>query len=261
MIYGDAQSSFDLRFRLLGFPVRVSPYFFLVSGLFGSGLALRLGWQFLVIWIVLSFISILLHELGHALAYRVFGSPAEITLHGFGGYAQGYRLPKSWQRMIVAFAGPVAQLLLAGAVWGSALLTNWPVQNDYTKAIYLFLMWMNIFWPLINLVPILPLDGGNILREVLAMLRIRNPDAAAHAVSVGFAGLLALRGITALLNMRIPFIDDVLPIDFYPGPYLTFWLILLAIENVQMYQRFRQRGPVDYYDGGYNDDTPPWRRR
>ena len=263
MIYGDAQSSFDLRFRLLGFPVRVSPFFFLVSGLFGSGLALQpnLGWPYLFLWIGLSFISILIHELGHALAYRLFGSPAEITLHGFGGYAQGYRLPRPWQRIIVSLAGPVAQLLLAGLVYGSDFFTNWSMQHLLLTATWTFLMWMNVVWALLNLVPVLPLDGGNVMREVLAITRVRNPDAAAHLVSVGVAGLLALRGIAALANFKIPVVDDVLPRQLVPGQMFTFWLILLAVDNAQMYQRYRQRGPQDYYDGGYNNDTPPWRRR
>jgi stage IV sporulation protein FB len=261
MIYGDAQSSFDLRFRLLGFPVRVSPYFFLISGLIGADIALRLGWQYLFLWIGLSFISILIHELGHALAYRLFGSPAEITLHGFGGYAQGYRLPKPWQRIIVSLAGPLAQLILAGIVFGSDFFTNWSMQHPLLNATWSFLMWMNVVWALINLFPLLPLDGGNVMREVLAISRVRNPDATAHILSVGVAGLLTLRGIAALANFKIPVVDDVLPKWLVPGQFLTFWLILLAIENAQMYQRFRQRGSLDYYDGGYNDDTPPWRRR
>jgi stage IV sporulation protein FB len=264
MIYGDAKSSFDLRFRLFGFPVRVSPYFFLISGLIGADIALQpnLGWTYLLLWIGLMFVSILLHELGHALAYRLFGSPAEITLHGFGGYAQGYRLPKPWQRIIVSLAGPVAQLLFAAFVWGSAYFTNWPnPNNNYLKFTFIFLLMMNIYWALFNLMPMLPLDGGNVMREVLAIARLRNPDATAHILSVGVAGLLALRGVAALANFKIPVVDDVLPKWLVPGQFLTFWLILLAIDNAQMYQRFRQRGSRDFYDGGYNDDTPPWRRR
>ncbi len=261
MIYGDARGPFDLRFRLLGFPVRVSPIFFIFSALIGSSFALQLGWQYLVLWVGLSFVSILLHELGHALAYRLFGSRSEITLHGFGGYAIGNPPRQPWKRMFISFAGPLAQFILAGIVWGSAFLTGWPTQNDYFRATFLFLMWMNIFWPLFNLLPMLPLDGGNVMREVLVMLKLRNPDAAAHAVSVGVAGLLVLRGVAALANFKLPIIDDILPLWLVPGQMMTFFFVMFAIENVQMYQRLKRSGGQNYYDNGYDDDVPPWRRR
>ena len=263
MIYGDAQSSFDLRFRLLGFPVRVSPYFFLIAALFGYSFTMQIGKPVvhLVVWIVLMFLSILLHEMGHALAYRLFGSPSEISLHGFGGYAIGYPPRQPWKRIIISFAGPLAQLLLAGVVWLSAFLTGWPLKSDLLTDTFFFLLLMNIFWPIFNLLPMLPLDGGNIMREVFAILRFRNADAAAHAVSVFVAGILVIRGVAAITRFKIPILDDILPIWLTPGPFMTFYFVMFAIDNAQMYQRFRQRGPVDYDDGGYNDDTPPWRRR
>ena len=263
MYGGEAPTSFDLRFRLFGFPVRVSPMFWLISALFGSSIALQIGLQYLLLWVACMFFSILLHELGHAIAFRVFGSPSEIVLHGFGGAAQGYRLNRPWKRMLVALAGPAIQLGFAVAVYAGEIAFRLSAIHPVLAVAVNFLLWMNFVWALINLVPLLPLDGGVVLREVLEMLRVRNPDAVAHGISVAMCALLALRGIAALGNFRLPGIDDVLPTWLVPGHIFTFWLILLGVENFQMMQRYGRRGPQSGYarPNAYDDDTPPWRRR
>jgi hypothetical protein len=100
-----ARTPYDLNFSLLGIPVRVHPMFWLV--------ALLLGFrgnpkpQELVLWVAVVFVSILVHELGHALAARAHGWEPWITLHGFGGLAS-YRptrqTPRS--RILITLAGP-----------------------------------------------------------------------------------------------------------------------------------------------------------
>jgi Zn-dependent protease len=81
----------EARFRLFGFPVRVHPLFWLVMALFGIGLIESrdgLGvLQEMLLWTVAAFLSILLHELGHAFVMRRYGFESSITLYGFGGYA------------------------------------------------------------------------------------------------------------------------------------------------------------------------------
>ena len=76
-------TQYDLRFSVLGIPVRVHPTFWFIGLLLGSATPQL---SLVAIWIGCLFLSILVHELGHALAARSFGWPPDIVLHGFGGY-------------------------------------------------------------------------------------------------------------------------------------------------------------------------------
>jgi stage IV sporulation protein FB len=258
MLGGEQSTPFDLKFRLGSIPVRVSPWFWVVNGLLGMQFYMNAGGlAILLIWVAVVFFSILIHELGHALLYRLFGSPAAILLHGFGGLAFGNELNSPVKRILVSLAGPFAQFLLAGVVFISALATNWPAINPYTSATFGFLLWVNIVWAIFNLLPILPLDGGNICREVFALLRMRNPDAGAAAISVAFAGTIAAAAIASHLKLDIPILKRIT--EFYqPGLYMAFWMIMFAVENFQRYQMATRMRPQ--YQDDYNDDTPPWRR-
>ena len=94
MILGEPRPTrFDLNFSLMGFPVRVHPAFFILPLLLGAGftgLAYQIGLNAGVILLVLAvvfFVSILVHELGHALAFRYYGYPCRIMLYWMGGLA------------------------------------------------------------------------------------------------------------------------------------------------------------------------------
>ncbi len=255
---GEAPTPLDLNFRLFGFPVRVTPWFWLVTALFGSNLfnVPGIGPLIFLIWVLCVFVSILIHELGHAFAFRLFGSPAVVVLHGMGGVAIGHQMASPVKSIVVSLAGPFAQFVLAGVVFASAF-AGWPATNEYTAITYRFLLWINVVWAIINLLPILPLDGGNVCREVLALCRFRNPDAGAAAVSIAVAGLLALTAIAAYLRIEIPGLKQLAEV-YTPNMFQTFWLIILAVENYQRYQAAQRYSPR-FYD--QDDDTPPWRRR
>ena len=120
-------TSADLEFDLAGIRVRVSAWFWLAAALLGWSVCQaysrgdqRMLLQMLVVWIGIVFLSILVHEMGHALAYRGFGQSAHVVLYHFGGLA----VPESWgrrhlrpfQRLLVSAAGPLAQLLFAGLI-------------------------------------------------------------------------------------------------------------------------------------------------
>jgi stage IV sporulation protein FB len=93
------RTAYDLRFRFLGFPVRVHPYFWLLTILINGDSLLRIGPEYLLMWVVVVFVSILIHELGHALAFRRYGADAEIILYAFGGLAVSYQTVSGrWRR-------------------------------------------------------------------------------------------------------------------------------------------------------------------
>lgn len=194
------QTRFDLHFQLLGFPVRVHPFFWLIGFLLGvSGGAQGIS---VVIWMVALTLSILLHELGHALMIRRFGRPAHIVLYGLGGLAieghprwawgGGWELPGQGtgrtpgQQILISAAGPLVQLLLAAALVAAIYAQGGRVELVYMQGIPLLvphlagelgghanlrallfdLLQVNTLWPLVNLLPVLPLDGGQIALQL-----------------------------------------------------------------------------------------------
>ncbi|HSH16400.1 MAG TPA: site-2 protease family protein [Verrucomicrobiae bacterium] len=160
------------RFNLLGFPITVEPWFWLTCFLLGGGLGARgrEGIMLIVIWTAVVLVSITIHELGHALAGRKYGARPEIKLHGLGGVAimhNGYF--SRGQSILVSAAGPLASLALGGLVW--LIDRAYPVEDFYAVTAVRNFLWVNFFWTAVNLLPILPLDGGQIIRDVLGPRR------------------------------------------------------------------------------------------
>jgi len=176
-----AETQFDLKFWLFRTHVRVHPMFWAVSALLGEYfLKVSLGAFFS--WIVCCFVSVVIHELGHVLSGRLFGSQGHIVLYSFGGLAIGSSdLARRWQRIIVYLAGPAAQLI----VWVLVIAFEWycfplfarnlsPEALKFVIVLIVQLKFINLYWPILNLMPIWPLDGGRVSREVLDWLLPRN---------------------------------------------------------------------------------------
>ncbi len=191
-----APSQGDLHFRLFGFPVRIHPFFWVVS------LVMAIRGESappaeVLTWIVAVFVSILIHELGHAFLQRHYGGEPRIVLHGMGGLAicgDCDRSPRS--QILISLAGPFAGFMFAAALTLIMALAGKPVgvytegnfpafdsKPDGLRVFGLWLVWdsfasphtnellrdlffINIMWGAINLLPIYPLDGGQVSREV-----------------------------------------------------------------------------------------------
>jgi serine/threonine-protein kinase len=161
-----------LRFDLLGFPVRVHGTFWLTSLLLARPTALdRASLVRVATWTVIVFVSILVHELGHALAMRACGRSASIELVALGGFARWGEGPRvsGWKRALVSLAGPGAGFVLAAPVVVAWALGVRPPQPWALEAARTFL-WVNVGWGIVNLLPILPLDGGRMLQATLVTL-------------------------------------------------------------------------------------------
>lgn len=162
-------------FSIFGIPVTVQPYFWLTMVLL-SGRAGDFGREELIgalLFVLAGFISIMVHELGHALTARKFGARVEIVLHAFGGYAaySGVRMSRP-QTFAITAAGPGLQLVLGGLVYFSAPYYIGQM-NGYGQEFVDSLIWVSTRWPLINLLPVLPLDGGRLVETSLGPKRIR----------------------------------------------------------------------------------------
>ncbi len=221
----------DLNFVLFGFPVRVHPFFWLIALLLG----LRGGDDnepvSVLIWVAAVFVSILVHELGHAFAIRRFGGQAWITLYGMGGLASSSDANRSPSAQIqISAAGPAAGFVLAGAVLlaiqlagrqaglafqrSSLDLETMGVQSLFVPDLVLFvayyqpfdaprlnelvgnLLSINFLWGFLNLLPVYPLDGGQIAREVLVQQNPAKGIIQSLWLSVLTAGCLAAYALT-----------------------------------------------------------------
>ncbi|NNJ24509.1 site-2 protease family protein [Alienimonas chondri] len=222
----------DLRFSLFGVPVWVSAWHWLGAGYFGWQLAEAFGpgnlggvtlATHLAMGMLCVFLSILLHEMGHAMAAHWFGMNRAILMTMLGGLAYGPLRPgtKWWQLVLIALAGPFVQFLFAAILFGGMLaasVANGGPVGGSPLAVTLFqsLLLVNIVWPLFNLLPIVPLDGGHVLQYTLGRFMGRRGD-----VWAGRLGLLLAIGFAALfLVMR--------------QTYMTVLFGFLAVQNYQM---------------------------
>ena len=181
-----------LRFNLFGFPTRVDPSFLLIVALIGfDGSASHVA-----IWVALAFVSVLGHELGHALAARRLGASASITLAGLGGLTASQRAEplRRGESAFLSAAGPAAGILLGLPVLVALHATGW---EGWTTGGYVLrtAAFTTLGWSVLNLLPILPLDGGHLLELALPGEPATRGATAARVsiVIAAVAGVLAYR--------------------------------------------------------------------
>lgn len=234
-------TQYDLNFSIAGIPVRVHPLFWLIAILFGSAGGSLL---FVSIWVLVIFISILIHELGHAFAFRRYGQRSHIVLH-FGG---GLTIPESvswgggWasvalsrgQEIFISLAGPVAGFLFAAIIIAGVVLTGGsvatykllgfiplplvaliPFGGALLGTLVQQLLWVNIFWGLINLMPVQPLDGGNVARNIFLQYDPWDGVRKALWLSVIAGSLVALVGLIAFRSLYMALLFGFLAYQSY----------------------------------------------
>ena len=145
-------------------PITIHPLFWVVCLLIGF---LNTGFAFLGLlsWVLVIFVSILIHELGHALTAKGFGQMARIDLVGFGGLTThtGRNL-SALKNFLIVLNGPIMGFLLFAVL---VLLRPYvPAEGFLSYTVRIGIL-INLIWTVLNLLPILPLDGGQLLRIVL----------------------------------------------------------------------------------------------
>jgi len=193
--------------RVAGIDVRIHATFFLLLAWFGFVYYSEGGYGAMVAglsFIILLFACVVLHEFGHALAARAFGiNTPDITLLPIGGVARLERMPdKPWQELVVAIAGPAVNIVIAivlylmvGNLFRSAGFESLATgQGDILTR----LLVINITLVLFNLLPAFPMDGGRILRALLAM-RMKHARATRIAAGIGQAAAVLI-GLPGLLG-------------------------------------------------------------
>ena len=164
-----------IRFLIFKIPVEVQPFFWVTLIILGGALHADSSAEIfrILLFVIAGFISILVHELGHALSARVYGANSRITLQAFGGYAafSGVQLTRR-QSFLVTAAGPAIQITLGLLVM--LILRALPGQTNQNGTYFLgILMMISFFWAILNLLPVVPLDGGQMLSAILGPARIK----------------------------------------------------------------------------------------
>jgi Zn-dependent protease/predicted transcriptional regulator len=211
--------------RIAGIDINVHVTFGLIVLLgaidWGSRFGAR-GALFGALLMIVLFACVVLHELGHALAARVFGiGVRDITLLPIGGVSRLERNPDSpLHELVIAAAGPAVSLAIAAVLWGvtgaaSSLgqLDPATILKNLTPGSGTALLWLfvaNAFLALFNLIPAFPMDGGRMLRAILALsmgfgpaTRVAAAIGQFLAMLLGLAGLLSGNFLLALVALFI----------------------------------------------------------
>lgn len=340
MLLGEpGRTNYDLHFRLLGIPIRIHPGFWIVAALLGFGSGDNAP-ETILAFIAAVLISIVIHELGHALMFRRYRIRSHIVLYHFGGLAvpdsldhmTGVGRSSRWQQLAVSAAGPAAQLLLAVVVvaalrlggFTDGLVSNYmpreytadPLRtafdfleparrsealilaetkenaepdgvqryaillekltgipqrqvralkacdldgdgrvgefviegqyvsvsgelqhlpqsyglaNPLARRFVVFLLFVSIFWAILNLMPVYPLDGGQISRELFLLSGIRAPVEKSLLLSVATGVLIGLWAMSTRQSMA------------------GLMFLMLAWSSYQLLEQYRRMGG----GGGY----------
>lgn len=273
MLLGEpTPSQYDWRFVVFGFPVRVTWLFWVITAALGYSMAMGTNQMFsrvgqapgvgplLFIWVVCVLVSILVHELGHAIAFRYFGIESHIVLYHMGGLAiptAGFSYNRSGGRarlthlnhIVISLAGPVFQFvsaILAASIanalgifvpsaaewseWLSPLGIPNPwareglgINNPWTFSIFHFYVLISVWWPLFNLLPVYPLDGGHVVQHTAAILRRTDGYSEAYLIGAAAGFMVAFwfyqrgSGINALLFLSLA-MNNVQALQRFGGP-------------------------------------------
>jgi stage IV sporulation protein FB len=226
-------SSWSFRIgTLLGVPIRVHVTFLFLLVWFGA-VSSESGRGYLggVVFLLLLFACVVLHELGHATMARLYGvKTSEIVLYPIGGIARLDRIPSGKAELLIAIAGPLVNLALAALIWAGLQFAPVSGPDSAEEMVGGPLAWQlltaNLTLFLFNLIPAFPMDGGRILRAALSMgLGQERATTIASRVGQGLAILFALVAI-------------------FPGPVKPMLLLIalfvfLGAGQEEAYQRGR----------------------
>jgi len=182
-----------------------------------------------LMWAPILFLSVLIHELAHAAAFAIFGyGSSHVVLNGWGGVtSNGSRTIRPWHDVVISIAGPLSSFGIAWAmtwVWGNVAAVH---ADPMLRAMVPALLGISIFWGLLNLIPVPPLDGGHAVRSFFRTF-LREKTAFVIAIWIAIIG----GGAAVLLGL------------YSRQWFLAVLVAFLVYRCVQQWQEFRKRGII-----------------
>ncbi len=207
-------------FKLFGISIRVEPTFWLTLGFLGlmsSDPRSSEDLLWLALFILAGFISILIHEMGHALMIKRYKLPTQVVLSNFGGYATyPAGILNRMQSFLVTAAGPGIQIIAAIMIWFVAPYIG--LEGNMLDQFIRIFIYISFFWAILNCLPILPLDGGQMLGAIMGPKR----KAGVHLTGVITATIL---GLLSLYTGRI---------------FGTLFMGMFAYQNYQAWKQTKR---------------------
>lgn len=207
-------------------PIVIHPFFWVTAAIIGfliSG-----TWVGTLIWMFVILVSVIVHEFGHALTAIGFGLKPQIELVALGGltYHKGEGLP-FWKQFIIVFNGPLFGFFLFLLAWFLLTMTTPGTKVQYILTLF---YQINLIWTVLNLVPVLPLDGGQMMRIVLEA--IFGAKGLKYSLIVG----MVVAGGASLFFFLFQ--------NFFAGALF----FLFAFQSFDMYRRMRHLSEKDRKD-------------
>lgn len=216
----------SIAFRWLGIPIRIHLWFWLMA-LWLWSISPEQSWAGLLVWVGVVFQGIVMHELGHALVGRAFGRSPRIELVALGGLTwwEQQEPMGPGRNLAVSAAGPAVGIVIGGLclVAMNALQVPEGSLAHYTLR---SLVWVNLGWGLLNLLPIMPLDGGNIVAALFDFMVPSKGRLFASYVSFAVIGVLFAFTVA------------------YEQYFATILLVLLGFSTYQVFVAERTRPHV-----------------
>jgi stage IV sporulation protein FB len=229
------RTQFDLNFSLWGIPVRIHPLFWLAALVLNRGLR---DMPAVLSWIAAVFLAILVHELGHALVMRVYGFRPWIVLYLMGGLTlHGPRdvprakSPGPWTEILISLAGPAAGFLLTALVVLGFVAAGYRdhvrfigpggltpavlLRNEHVAMFLYYVFHVCVLWGLINLLPIYPLDGGHVAREIMLRFSPRDGIRQSMLLSMSAAAAMAAFGLLRWNDVYVAMLFGYLAFSSY----------------------------------------------
>jgi len=220
-----------IRFRLFGFPVTVEPWHWAILAFCGGALTIKVPEDLVPVlrFMAAGVVSIIIHELGHALTMRLCGGRhISIVLHGMGGQAASQGAPFSrGQHILISLAGPLLQaacgLLVLIAVITSADTSSGSTGLEVSPVYQLLddFILVSLFWAILNLIPVYPMDGGQILHGILGPRRVQ---------------------LTLQISISVAIFAGVLGVIYLKTFLLSIFMVFSAVENYKALKRTRTPG-------------------
>jgi stage IV sporulation protein FB len=157
-----------LKFKLFGIPAGVHATFLFIALL---GATTYRGWD-IAMWTGAAFVSILAHEMGHALVARGFGARGvNVTLYGLGGVTTFTHTGTmaQWKSFIISASGSAVGIVLGGAVWFAVRSGAFDGAGHEVTVFINSLFFTSLVWGILNWIPIVPLDGGHMVQHFIAI--------------------------------------------------------------------------------------------